>query len=259
MNVSILANGSARLIRTIVLLAATLAALTALAYFGNTKPSAAQDAQTVTINPSTIGFGATEVAVGLETRTVTITNSGTTDLVIGGIDFSGVAPGTFTTSIGPGGLTVGAGQTGTFDINFNPATEGVKNAVGNLVDLGSTVIPNTPQVSVTGTGVNQVPGAPSGCTIVGTNNGEVLTGTPQADVICALGGADRVNALGGNDVLKGGRGNDRMTDKAGNDRLIGQGGRDTLNTKDRKRGDVLKGGSGKDRAFKDKGDRARGI
>ena len=258
MNTSILTDGRARFMRTIVLLAA-LAALTALASLAGARSSEAQDAQTVTINPSTIGFGATEVTAGLETRTVTITNNGTSDLVIGGIDFSGVAPGTFTTSIGPGGLTVGAGQTATFDINFDPTTEGVKNAVGRLIDLGSTVIPNTPQVNVTGTGVNQLPAAAPDCTIIGTNNGEVLTGTPQADVICALGGADRVNALGGNDVLNGGMGNDSLTDHNGKDKLFGQGGKDRLNTRDRKGGDLLKGGGGKDRAIKDRKDKARSI
>lgn len=258
MNTSILTDARARFIRTIVLLAATLMALTALVAFAHARSSEAQDAQTVTINPSTIGFGATEVTASPQTRTVTITNNGTSELVVGGVNFSGVAPGTFTTSIGPGGLSVGAGQSATFDIAFDPATEGVKNATGSLVDTLGTTIPGTPQVSATGTGVNQLPGSPE-CTIVGTNNGEVLTGTPQADVICANGGADRVNALGGNDVLKGGMGNDRMTDKAGKDKLLGQGGRDTLNTKDRKRGDILKGGGGKDRAFKDKNDRARSI
>src|SRR5215210_4020736 len=99
MNTSILTDGRACFMRTIVLLAATLAALTALASLTGARPSEAQDAQTVTISPSTIGFGATEVTAGLETRTVTITNNGTSDLVIAGVNFSGVAPGTFTTSI----------------------------------------------------------------------------------------------------------------------------------------------------------------
>lgn len=259
MHTSILMDGRVRFMRTIVLLAATLAAMTVLVSLGHAKSSEAQDAQTVTISPSTIGFGATEVTAGLETRTVTITNNDTSDLVIAGIDFSGVAPGTFTTSIGPGGLTVGAGKTTTFDINFDPATEGVKDAVGRLIDSTSTVIPGTPQVTVTGTGVNQLPAAAPDCTIIGTDNGEVLTGTPQADVICANGGADRVNGLGGNDVLKGGMGNDRMTDHNGKDKLFGQGGRDTLNTRDHHRGDILKGGGGKDRTVKDRRDRARGM
>jgi Ca2+-binding RTX toxin-like protein len=260
MNTSILTDDRARFIRTIVLLAATLAALTALASFAGVRPSEAQEAQTVTISPSDIGFGATEITASPQTRTVTITNNDPlNDLVIAGVNFSGVAPGTFTTSIDTSGLTVGAGQSATFDINFDPTTEGVKNATGNLVDTLGTTIPGTPQVTVTGTGVNQLPAATPECTIVGTNKGEVLTGTPQADVICANGGGDRVNGLGGNDVLKGGMGNDRMTDKAGKDKLLGQGGRDRLNARDHARGDVLKGGGGKDRAIKDKRDRTRGI
>jgi Ca2+-binding RTX toxin-like protein len=221
-----------------LLFAALLAALIIFV----AKPSQAQDARTVIINPSEVGFGATEVNADPQTRTVTITNNGTTDLVLGGVNFSGVAPGTFTTTINPSGLTVKPGQTGTFDVNFDPTITGLQSATGSLVDRAGTNIPGTPQVTVTGTGVNKLPTAPSNCTLVGTGRGEVLTGTPQADVICALGGADRVNALGGNDVMQGGKGNDRIKDKAGKDKLLGGGGKDTLNAKDRRRGDLLKGG-----------------
>jgi Ca2+-binding RTX toxin-like protein len=235
------------------------ALLAALMVFVVATPSQAQDAQTVTINPSEVGFGATEVNADPQTRTVTVTNNGTSDLVLAGVNFSGVAPGTFITSIGTSGLSVGAGQSATFDILFDPTTQGLQTATGSLVDLAGNTIPGTPQLAVTGTGVNQLPTAPSNCTIVGTDRGEVLTGTPQADVICALGGADRVNGLGGNDIMQGGKGNDRITDKSGKDKLIGQGGRDTLNAKDRQSGDLLKGGGGKDRAIKDRGDKARSI
>ncbi len=237
----------------------SFAALLAALIIFVAKPSQAQDAQTVIINPSEVGFGATEVNANPQTRTVTITNNGTSDLVLAGVDFSGVAPGTFTTSIGTSGLSVGAGQSATFDIIFDPTTQGLQTAIGSLVDLAGNTIPGMPQLTVTGTGVNQLPTAPSNCTIVGTDRGEVLTGTPQADVICALGGADRVNGLGGNDVMRGGKGNDRINDKAGKDKLIGQAGRDTLNAKDRRPGDLLKGGGGKDRAIKDRQDKARSI
>lgn len=255
MNTFILKKDRTRVVRTIILLAAVLAMLVTFI----ARPTLAQDAQTVTISPSEIGFGATEITAAPDTRTVTITNNGTSDLVVGGINFAGVAPGTFTTSIGTGGLTVGAGQTSTFEILFDPTTQGVQTATGSLVDLLGNTIPNTPQVTATGTGVNQLPAAAGDCTIVGTSNGETLTGTPQADVICALGGADRANGLGGNDIIQGGTGNDRLTDKSGKDKALGQGGKDTLNTRDRAGGDLLKGGGGKDRALKDKKDRARGI
>lgn len=255
MNMYILTNDRARFTRAIVLLAAVLAVLVTF----TARPTIAQQAQTVTISPSEIGFGATEITAAPQTRTVTITNSGTSDLVVGGVNFAGVAPGTFTTSIGTSGLTVGAGQTATFDVLFDPTTQGVQTATGSLVDLLGNTIPSTPQFTATGIGVNQLPAADGDCTIVGTNNGETLTGTPQADVICALGGADRVNGLGGNDTIRGGMGNDRLTDSSGKDKVLGQGGKDTLNTRDRAGGDLLKGGGGKDRAIKDKKDRARGI
>ncbi len=245
---------------TIVVLAAAVAAL--LIALVVARPSEAAD-QTVTVNPSDIGFGAVTLSADTQTRTVTITNDGLSDITIGSVDFSGllgVDSGTFTTSIGPGGLLVGAGQTATLDINFDPVTTGFKQATGTLKDLSGVSIEGAPQIVVSGTGVTTEPaGAPSGCTIVGTGRGETLTGTPQHDVICGLGGADKINGLGANDVLKGGNGKDRITDHNGKDKLLGQRGSDTLNSRDHHRGDILKGGPRKDKAIKDKRDRARSI
>ena len=200
-----------------------------------------------------------------QSRTVTITNSGDTSLVIGGIDFSGLGlePGTFTTSLDTERLVLGAGETGTFQVFFDPLTSGFKEATGTLLTTSGVAIEGAPQVTVSGTGVttqpNTQPGVQRDCTIIGTRRGEVLTGTRRADVICALGGRDRVNGMKGNDKLRGGADKDRLTDKSGTDRLFGQSGPDTLDTRDGQRGDLLKGGSGRDRAIKDIRDRARGI
>jgi hypothetical protein len=262
MNTSILTDDRARFMRTIVLLAATLMALMALASFGDARPSGAQDAQTVTVNPSDIGFGAVTLSADPQTRTVTITNDGLTDITIGSVDFSGllgIDSGTFTTSIGPGGLVVGAGQTATLDVNFDPVTTGFKQATGTLKDLSGVAIEGAPQVNISGTGVSATPAGSADCTIVGTSRGETLTGTSNHDVICAKGGNDRINGQGGNDDERGGAGRDRITDHNGKDKLLGQGGRDTLNARDHARGDVIKGGAGKDRAIEDKRDRTKGI
>lgn len=256
MNNTIPARKDAFVSEAIVVLAITLATL--LVIFMAARPSAA--AQTVTINPSNIGFGAVTLSAAPDSRTVTITNNGLSAIKIGSIDYSGLLgteTGTFTTSIGPGGLLVGAGRTATLDIDFNPATAGFKQAIGTIKDLSGVKIEGAPQVTVSGTGVTTKPaGAPSNCTIIGTNRGELLTGTSGKDVICARGGADRVFGRGSGDVERGGPGNDRITDKNGKDKLLGQGGKDRLNARDGHR-DVLKGGRKNDRCAKDKKDRAR--
>lgn len=287
-----------------VVLAATLAALVAVLVLA--KPSGAQDVPqvTLTVDPVEIGFGAVlndGVGGSIATRTITITNTGSTPIVIDGFTLK-TATGEllldsgFTADFGPDGtLTLaGNGGTGTFDVTFDPSTEGVQEALltleglvdGTVVDTiglvneaGETVT----GIDVSGTGTQTDPFAQPGtrgCTIVGTNNNrEVLTGTRGKDVICGRGGRDLVSALAGNDRVRAGHGNDvvrsskgrdtllggvggdRLTDKAGRrgDRLFGQGGTDTLITKDGKRGDLLVGGPGRDRAFKDRGDRSRSI
>ena len=262
MNNSILTDGRARFSRTLVLLAATLAALTVLVTFAHARSSEAQDSQTVTINPSDIGFGAVELTASPETRTVSVTNTGTNSITIGSVDFSGlVGTGTanVTATLDPGGLIVGAGETKVFTVSFDPLTAGYTQLSGTLKDTLGGTIAGAPQVTVSGTGVSATPAGSADCTIMGTSRSETLTGTSNHDVICGKGGNDRINGQGGNDDERGGAGNDRITDHNGKDKLLGQGGRDTLNARDHARGDVLKGGAGKDRAIKDKRDRARGI
>jgi Ca2+-binding RTX toxin-like protein len=284
MNNTSVNNGDARFMGiSAAMLVATLAAL--LAVFALAKPSQAQDT-TVTIEPTEVGFGAVEVNADAEKRTISITNTGDVRLVIGGVDFSGTDADNFdlVTTIDPlKGLSIGAGDTATLEVSFDPLTTGAKEATLILNDLLGQTIPGAPQVNITGTGIstapNDQPGARPDCDITGTPNGEVLTGTPNSEIICALGGNDRVSALGGNDKVRSGRGNDvvrsskgidtliggagadRITDKAGRrgDKLIGQRGRDTLNAKDGRRGDLLNGGPQRDRAFKDRGDRVRSI
>jgi Ca2+-binding RTX toxin-like protein len=266
----------------IVLLATVLAAL--LLAFIVARPSEAAD-PVLTVDPTTVGFGAVQVGTSGE-RTVTITNTSGTAVTIGAIKF--VDPVTGAELVGGpfsladplpvGGLTVQPGQSTPLllDVDFSPTadtgnasnavltfTEGlVSGALGNTIGLVDAAGNTAQGIDLTGIGTQLdpfiQPGA-QGCTIVGTNNGETLTGTSGHDVICGLGGNDKINGLGANDVLKGGRGNDRITDHKGKDKLLGQGGRDRLNSRDHARGDVLKGGARKDRAIKDKKDRARGI
>jgi Ca2+-binding RTX toxin-like protein len=258
MNNHILAPGGARFTGTLaVVLAATLAAL--LAVFVLAKPSGAQET-IVTVEPTEVGFGAVEVSANPETRTISIKNTGAITLVIGGVDISGTNADDFdvVTNIDPlNGLSVGAGDTVTLEVSFDPATEGAKEASLVLNNLLGQAIPGAPQINISGTGVTVQPDAPAECTIVGTDNGETLTGTPAQDVICALGGNDRANGLGDNDKIRGGLGKDRLFDNAGQDQLLGEGNKDRLNAKDGEGGDVLSGGPGRDRIKKDKGDQGK--
>lgn len=263
MDRAILARKHALFSGAIVVLALTLAAL--LVALVAARPSEAAD-PILTINPSSVDLGSVEVGATPETQTVTVTNTGGTTLVLGGVDILGVDSGAFTTNIDPlTGLTVLAGDTATFEVSFDPVKTGLQNALltldsfNSVADLLADNVSGVqvPTVSLTGQGVSV--NNPGNCTITGSNNSETLRGTSGHDVICGLGGNDKINGLKANDVLKGGNGKDRIRDRKGKDRLLGQGGRDTLNARDGNRGDILKGGPRKDKAFKDKGDRARSI
>ena len=264
-----------------VALAATLVVLVAV--FALAKPSGAQETPLLTVNPSSVDVGNVQVGADPATQEITITNTGDTALVLGGVEILGVDSGAFSTSIDTTGLTVAAGETATFTVSFDPVKTGLQTAqltFNSVTDLLGNAVSGVeaPKVSLTGQGVSANP-AGSGCTITGGNNSERLRGTPGRDVICALGGNDRVSALAGNDRVKGGKGNDvvwsskgrdtlvggagadRLTDKVGRrgDKLYGQGGVDTLTTRDGKRGDLLVGGPRRDKAIKDRGDTARSI
>jgi len=258
-----------------------LAALAALLVaFVLAKPSEAADSS-IKFEPTNVGFGAVEVSANPETRTITIKNTGSTDVQIGGAsttitgpdagDFNLLPqvrdavtdlplPGDLTT-----GVTIGAGETAQFDVTFDASAAEVRNAVLKLTDTSGNPLQD---VNLTGSGVNQLPQAASDCTIIGTNNGETLTGTPEDDVICALGGNDQVNGLGGSDTLRGGGGNDRLIDTTASrsvsnpnspeaDKLYGGAGRDRLNSKDGDGADMVNGGPQRDRVKKDKGDRGK--
>jgi len=255
-----------------VVLAATLVAL--LAVFVLAKPSGAQvvvDPVTLTVDETEVGFGAVlvdGVNGTVVTRTITVTNTGSTPITIGDVTLTGDAGEIldFTTDIGTNGLTVAGGGANTFTISFDPSAEGTRDATltlleglvdgttGQIIGLtGETVglvdeAGNTVQgIDLSGSGSSTdpflQPGA-QGCTIVGTNNGEVLTGTSARDVICALGGADRVSSRGGNDLVKGGGGSDVVRMSKGADVLKGGSGNDRITDKAGK--DKLYGQGGKD-------------
>jgi VCBS repeat-containing protein len=118
------------------------------------------------------------------------------------------------------------------------------------------------------TEANFVPGydpdgsAPTGQTIIGTEDDEVLVGTIGGDTIDALGGNDQVFGLAGadqinggdgfdllvgdadNDVLDGGNNDDSLYGGDGNDQLFGQADNDNLSGENGD--DQLSGGDGND-------------
>jgi len=285
MDVRSLTPGGARFsARAATLLVATLMALALVLAFATAKPSGAADA-ILTVDQTEVGFGAEQVEGSVLTRTITVTNTGSDPITIGGVDLAGDAGEIldFTTSIDPAnGLKVDGGGTNTFTISFDPSAAGTRDAVltlleglvdgttGNLIGLTGQPVGLVSETGQTVQGINlsgsgtqgdpiAQPGAQADCDIVGTPQGETLTGTSNPETICGLGGGDKINGLGANDIMRGGAGNDRIIDKKGKDKLLGQGGRDVLNAKDGQRGDLLKGGGGKDRAAKNKGDKARSI
>jgi Ca2+-binding RTX toxin-like protein len=259
MNTTTLTRDGARVIGiSAVVLAGMLAAL--LAVFVLAKPSGAQD-PILTVNPSSVDFGNVTVGAIPEEQTITVTNTGGTDLVLGGVKLLGVDTGGFNTNIGPDGLTVGAGQTANFTVSFDPVETGLQTAQLTFNSVTDTLGNNVsgveaPTVNLTGQGVSANPRG-TGCTITGSDNSETLRGTRGNDVICAMGGSDRVKPLAGKDVTRAGSGNDRVIDRSGlRDKLLGQSGNDTLNAKDRNR-DLLNGASGRDKCAKNRGDKVR--
>jgi Ca2+-binding RTX toxin-like protein len=261
-------------------LALVVALLTIMATGQRSEAGILDPAVTLTVDQTEVGFGAAMVDGTVLTRTITVTNTGSEPIIIGGVKFEGDAGEIldFATDIDPTtGLKIDGGGKNTFVVEFDPSVEGTREATltlleglldgailtltGETINLVNETGETVQGVDLSGTGTTNPPGSQPGvqsdCTITGTNQGEALTGTPSPDVICGLGGNDRINGLANNDVMRGGTGRDRILDKAGLDKLFGQGGGDTLNAKDGGRRDVLKGGGGKDRIIKDRKDRGK--
>ncbi|MEK7565396.1 MAG: choice-of-anchor D domain-containing protein [Patescibacteria group bacterium] len=78
------------------------------------------------VAPQSINFDTTGVNSITENE-ITISNSGSTSLVVGGISLGGVDPSHF--SFSPSSLTVLAGSSRTVKVNFNPKSVGPKSAV----------------------------------------------------------------------------------------------------------------------------------
>ncbi len=231
-----LANGVATATGVSIALAALVAALAA--FFVLSAKSVEAQQTSLEVKPITVDFGDQAVGLNSEPVSVTITNTGSTPLIINGatagadagalkiVDpITGLLVDTIT------GLNIPGNTQKTLELVLNPTAGGPIEATLNLIDSTTTTVLQT--VPVTGTGQQ--------CTISGTPNDDpALVGTPGNDVICGLAGNDTIDATqGGKDIVFGNEGND------------------TINIKDGKRRDKADGGVGQDLCQKDRKDKAK--
>ncbi len=102
----------------------------------------------VTICPTALNFGNQTVGTNSPAQTITVNNSGTSDLTIGGIAISGDF--TETSTCGTLPVTIAAGNTCAISVTFSPGSAGTLTGALTISDNSAG---STPQVQLTGTGV----------------------------------------------------------------------------------------------------------
>ncbi|WP_187658653.1 beta strand repeat-containing protein, partial [Flavobacterium macrobrachii] len=88
-------------------------------------------------------FGEIDTTTGTITRTFSITNQGTTNLIISNPTISGTHAADFTVTTNPSSTTFAAGVTRTFVVTFNPSASGNRNAIVNITNNDSNENPYT--------------------------------------------------------------------------------------------------------------------
>ena len=81
----------------------------------------------VVVTPASYGYGNQPVGVGV-TQTFTISNTGTSDLVVGASSLSGPDAAAFAITSGQTGFTIAPGNNNTIQVRFTPPTTGPKSA-----------------------------------------------------------------------------------------------------------------------------------
>jgi hypothetical protein len=112
-------------------------------------------AGSVTITPTSLGFGKVAVGVKSTAKTATLTNNQTVSLTITSIS-ANLGDYTQTNNCPISPSTLAAGASCTISISFAPATTGSRSATLTVTDNG----PSNPTVSLTGTGVIAVTTSP---------------------------------------------------------------------------------------------------
>ena len=81
----------------------------------------------VVVTPASYGYGNQQVGTGV-TQTFTISNTGTSDLVVGASSLSGPDVAAFAITSGQAGFTIAPGGNNTIQVRFTPPTTGPKSA-----------------------------------------------------------------------------------------------------------------------------------
>jgi len=104
----------------------------------------------LSLSTSSLTFGDQAVGTTSAAQTVTITNTGTSDLHVASVSTSGTNPGDFSAS--PSGCgDVPATTTCTISVTFDPSASGARSATLNIVSDSPT---SPDQVTLSGTGLN---------------------------------------------------------------------------------------------------------
>lgn len=99
-------------------------------------------------------FGSASVSTGSVAQTYTIHNTGTANLTIGAISFSGAAAADFSVTSAPTTPVNGPSGFTSFNVTFDPSATGARNAVISIVNNDSNENPYT--FSLTGTGLADI-------------------------------------------------------------------------------------------------------
>jgi hypothetical protein len=124
----------------------------------------------ITVTPLSLDFGSIAVGATSPSQPVTITNSGTANLLVKTITRKGTAPGSFLTSAdGCSNTTLTPTQSCTVSVAFKPASGGLKSAQLSILSNDPDVAQNPLKVPLSGTG-----------TTGGGGSGPKITVTPPS-------------------------------------------------------------------------------